>query len=357
MSAPAGHPGEAVAAAIAQGGLKSPDLLVQKIDLVRRAALVVRMSREGYRAASFLDDRIFTPQTEGTWISLAQLESALASVRPALPLHFIFHAGHVGSTLLSRLLEEACGVLALREPLVLRTLAEAHDVIDLPESLLSPAEFASQLALQLKLWQRGYSDSKCVVLKATSSAGRLGPALLAAQEGARAVYLNLKAEPYLAALLAGENSPIDLRGHGPERVRRLARLLGTEAPRLHLLALGEMAALAWLTERLTEKRLGDEFGARVLSLDFDVFLKDVPAAMASAAHHLALPASSEVLAKLGTSPVLRSYSKAPEHAYSPSLRQEILAESRQHHAQEIGRGLRWLERMAAMNAGVAAVLV
>jgi hypothetical protein len=314
------------------------------------------MSREAYRAASFLDDRILTPQSEGAWISLAQLESALAQVRTAQPLHFIFHAGHVGSTLLSRLLEEAGGVFSLREPLVLRTLAEAHDVLELPESLLSPAEFSGLLAMQLKLWGRGYPDSACVVVKATSSAARIGPALLAGRSDARAIYLNLKAEPYLATLLAGENSPLDLRGHAPERVRRLARLLGTEAPRLHLLSLGEIAALAWLTERLTQQRLADQFQPRVRALDFDEFLQDIPAAMASAAGHFGISASPQYLSAIGRSPVLRSYSKAPEHAYSPGLRLEILAQSRQRNRDEIGRGMRWLERMAALNGTVTAVL-
>jgi hypothetical protein len=33
---------------------------------------------------------------------------------------------------------------------------------------------------------------------------------LAHDAGSRAIYMNLRAEPYLAALLAGENSPLDL---------------------------------------------------------------------------------------------------------------------------------------------------
>jgi hypothetical protein len=70
---------------------------------------------------------------------------------------------------------------------------------------------------------------------------------------ARAIYLNLRAEPFLATLLAGPNSPSDLRGHGAERMRRLMRILAIEpATPLHALSLGELAAMSWLTETATQ---------------------------------------------------------------------------------------------------------
>ena len=48
---------------------------------------------------------------------------------------------------MSRLLDEIDGVLPLREPLPLRTLADAHDVLHQQESLLSEARFDGDLAL------------------------------------------------------------------------------------------------------------------------------------------------------------------------------------------------------------------
>jgi hypothetical protein len=53
-------------------------------------------------------------------------------------------------------------------------------------------------------------------VKATSSAARLAPAILS-RNGTRAIYLNQRAESAIATLLAGQNSPLDLRGHGPGR--------------------------------------------------------------------------------------------------------------------------------------------
>src|SRR4051812_34839527 len=122
------------------GLVASPDVYVQKIDLARSAALLVHLNESAYRAASFLDDRILTPGLKGAWAGLESTLGAAGSGVAGKPLHFIFHTGHVGSTLLSRLLDESGCVLSLREPLPLRTLADAHDVVGAPESLLSPAE-------------------------------------------------------------------------------------------------------------------------------------------------------------------------------------------------------------------------
>ena len=51
-----------------------------------------------------------------------------------------------------RVADEMDGVLPLREPLPLLRLADAHDVLREPESLLSECQFGSDLALFMTLW-------------------------------------------------------------------------------------------------------------------------------------------------------------------------------------------------------------
>jgi hypothetical protein len=97
----------------------------------------------------------------------------------------------------------------------------------------SGAEFGRHLALFLTLWGRGDGATRCVVLKATSIAGRMAVPILASSANSKAIYMNLRAEPYLATLLAGQNSPIDLRGHGPGRIRRLQARVGVPLAPLH----------------------------------------------------------------------------------------------------------------------------
>jgi hypothetical protein len=258
--------------------------------------------------------------------------------------------------LVSRLLGEASGVLSLREPMPLRVLAEAADEANAPHALTSAAQVDALLQWFIVLWSRGYPDTKAVVLKATSSAQRLAQALLQRAPGARAIAMNLKAEPYIATLLSGENSYIDLRGHGPERYRRLSRLAAQPAAPLSAMSLGEIAALTWLVEALTQAAARRACGERVLPLDFDTFLNDPADAMRSVCAHFGLTPPDAFFAGVQNSPVLQHYSKAPERAYTPQFRAQILAQSRKINADEIRKGMDWLEAFARVSPAAADAL-
>jgi len=334
----------------------SPDAYPQKIDLNSWTVLVVLFNAGAYRSASFLDDRILGPATQGAWLPVGRVADASGHATNGRPLHFIFHTGHVGSTLVSRLLDETGEVLSLREPLPLRTLAEAHDVLGQTDSLLSAAQFDLVLAMFMRLWSRGYDVTRSVVVKATSSAGRMAVPILAASAGSRAIYMNLRAEPYLATLLAGQNSPTDLRGHGSERMRRLqARIAAPLAP-LHTLSIGELAAMSWLAESWTQRETVKRFAGRVIALDFDQFLSTVADSMGRILGHFELSDDAHYLSEVGRSPVLTRYSKAPEHAYTPNIRAEVLRDSRRHNREEIRKGMDWLERHARSDPAVAEIV-
>jgi hypothetical protein len=331
----------------------SPDAYPQNIDFARESVLVVLFDANSYRAASFLDDRVLGLGTKGAWLPLSRVAEASRQVRNARPVHFIFHTGHVGSTLLSRLLDEGFAVLSLREPLPLRTLATAHDSLGRDDSPLGRTGFDDALASFMRLWSRGYPDTHSVVVKATSAAGRLAAPILAASVGSRAVYLNLRAEPYLATLLAGENSPIDLRGHGPERIQRLRSYGAERLPPLHELSHGELAAMSWLCESCTQREAVERFPDRVMTLDFDDFLADVGGSMLRVLGHFALPHDARTASAMEASPALMRYSKAPEYPYTPSVRAEVLRDSRRDNREEIRKGMVWLEARARSDVALA----
>jgi hypothetical protein len=333
----------------------SPDSYPQKIDLVREMVLLVQTDATVYRSASFLDDRILGPATQGAWVPIGAVAQASRSIGNARPVHFIFHTSHVGSTLVSRLLDETGTVLSLREPLPLRTLADAQDALGRSDSLLSDSQFDLALAMFMRLWGRGYDATRCVVVKATSSAARLAARILAASDGSRAVYLNLRPEPYLATLLGGQNSPTDLRGHGPERMRRLQARVAAPLPPLHTLSIGELAALSWLAETSTQRDAVKRFPDRIMAVDFEEFLATVAESMERILAHLALPHDARYLSGVGGSPALTRYSKAPEYAYSPSVREEVLRDSRRHNRDEIRKGMAWLERRMHSDKALAEI--
>ena len=323
----------------------SPGLYPQKFDPEKGAVYFTRVTEAGYQGASFLDERL--QGANSVWVPFVEVEQAVAGAPAGLPLHFIFHTGHVGSTLLSRLIEEAGGVLGLREPLPLRTLAEMQDRGD--------QSVPRVLETFLKLWRRGFAGTRTVVLKATSSSGRIAPALLDASPASKAVYLNLKPEPYLATLLAGANALVDLKGFESERSRRIAAMLG--APPQAPASIGELAAMSWLAESLSRARALDAAGARMLALDFDAMLADVGATLLRVLAHFDIAAPPGFAAAIASSPVLMRYSKAPrQFAYSPNMRAQLLAQARAEFGGEIAKGIRYLEEFAARNMNVAALL-
>jgi hypothetical protein len=210
------------------------------------------------------------------------------------------------------------------------------------------------LEILLRLWERGFGDSEAVILKATSTAERLGPKLLALRGNSRALTLNVTAESYLATMLAAENSAVDLNAYGPERFHRLGRLLNAAPPRPA--SLGELAAMSWLVERLTQDDLLHAFGERILPLDFDAVLQNTGMALVKILAHLQIPATLEEAAAIASGPVIARYSKAPEHAYSAQLRADRLAEAKRLYGAEIRAALIWLGQLGQLHQRVAAIL-
>lgn len=337
--------------------MASPELHLHQLDVVQQAGLFVQMPAGAYRAASFLDGRSFSARTLAGRIPLDAIrEAVLSGPAPGTPLHFIFHMGHTGSTLLSRLLDESGAVQPLREPLALRDLAAMHDKRADPASLMSPEGLDACIEIMLRLWARCREGRRCAVLKATSSAARTGGVLMAARPAARAVYLSMAREPYLAVILGGPASHVDVRGHAEERMRRLADFLGPPDKPLYAFSPGELAALSWATEALTRERLRDAVGERLLKLDFDAFLSDVPAYMLRVLKHFNLPGGEELAGRIARSPALGQYAKAPEHAYSSQLRADVIRQSMQQNRAEIARGMALLDAMAGKYKEVAKLL-
>ena len=77
--------------------------LVQAIDPKDRLIRLIRMNDEAYRRASFLDDRVLGDAADARLCSLDEAVAAAVRIGPDRA-GWIFHIGHVGSTLVSRLL-------------------------------------------------------------------------------------------------------------------------------------------------------------------------------------------------------------------------------------------------------------
>jgi hypothetical protein len=282
-----------------------------------------------YEKASFLDGRLGRP--EAARLAFAELETAAQ----ALPLacDWIFHVGHVGSTLMSRLLGGHPRVFGVREPQVLRTLAAGP---------WRGEDLDRRLAVFQRLWSRVWAPPKRALVKATSMASALAPRILAQNRSARAILMTVAPETYLATILGGANLK-DVQAAAPGRIARLAQRLGADP--WTGLSPGELAALSWAADMAALAEAGDS--GRALWIDFEAFLADPAGGIAAALTHLHGSAEPDAVRRVAASPYLQRYSKAPEYAYTPELRAQVLAQARAAAGAEIARGLAWLDRACA----------
>lgn len=309
--------------------------LAQALDPVAGLVRYVRMTQDSYRSASFLDDRLLQSPVEQHVLDWAGSTSAIAAGPPA-DVRWIFHIGHVGSTLLSRLLGELVDVLAVREPRFLRDLALAE----------APAKFTD---IARHLLGRTFSKPQIAIVKATSFVSEIAAELIG--PSGRAIFVHASPRAYIGTILAGENSLIELATLEPlRRARMTARVRLDAYPDRP----AYKAAAAWACEMTALEAAADEVGGeRIHWLDFDRLLADVPASLGNAAGFLELRASPDQLLAIGNGPLLRRYSKALEYDYSPALRQELIAEALAANASDLAGALAML-RSAAQDSPLLA---
>jgi hypothetical protein len=322
----------------------SPELFPIDLHPPSDAVALIPLSRIDYEKASFLDTRLerrpaFTP---------AFAEVAQAAEGLPVACDYIFHIGHVGSTLLSRLLGTDPRVFSLREPLALRTLAQGDT--------WPAAERDRRLAVLLALYSRTWLPAQRTLIKATSLVSEIAGPLLALAPASRALMMTVRPETYLATILGGPNSRAELAVAAPARLARLDRRLGQET-RLGELSEGELAAMSWACEMAALAAAAATHPRRAAWIDFDAFLADPRAGLARALTALHGEAPPDAVERLATSAYFERYSKQPEYAFGPDVRRQVLAAARQDFAGEIARGLAWLDRTATQPPVAAALQI
>lgn len=319
-------------------------------DLQKDQVLLSTMSEAAFRQASFLDQRLFTPDLQRQVVSWADVASVPLS--PLAKPQYIFHIGHVGSTLISRLLGELDSVLALREPAILRQLADVR--VTMPAEIGWTDEEQTERLDQMESWlSRTFRSEQRVMIKASSFVSPLARPLLAAE--GMALFLFTSLERYLQTILAGDASKQEAAALSDIRLLRLGQHCGENFGDKETLSLAKTAALGWLCEMVT---LCDAEihcpGAKIAWLDFDSFLDHPEDELQAAARHFGHELSPPNAQTLVSGPIMKQYSKAPEFDYSASLRAELLAEAAQIHADDIRQTLLWVDEMARRFPEVAA---
>lgn len=296
-------------------------------------ALVLEFERSDYRRASFLDQRALRSQMGGWEVTRFELEAALEGQVARPSVNWLFHIGHCGSTLVSRLLDLVPGVLGLREPLPLLSLAHAR--ADSP-----------WFALTVQLLSRGFADTRAVIVKPTSVVLNVAEPLLEATAG-HACLLWVDLSTWLATLLRDESL--------------LASTLATETLRLNSVPLtptpeaitaAERLSRLWLMEQFRWQRLSADprFGSRLLDLDFADALANPASAIARLAQHYQVDFPPNLMRDIGDSQILARYAKDDHQIFNADTRRRELAAAHALYRADIEAGVAWAERTLAREA-------
>jgi hypothetical protein len=311
---------------------RSPAWLPLEVDAT--AVKLVCLSEAAYRAASFLDQRLLSLGYAQQTCTAATLQGAAAQL--ACRAQYVFHIGHVGSTLISRLIGEHPQLFSLREPELLRTIATGQ----------SGGGGVPDLSVALALLSRTWQPSQRAVIKVTSFVSELAETILAGADRPSAIFMFAQPLQYLRGILAGPNSRVETRQLAPARLQRLARRFAQSGWRPEPLSEGEYIAMSWLCEMTALRQAARRVGRQVLWVDFDLFLAAPVAGLEAILRTLGVSAAPAEIEALVSGPLMRQYSKAPEYPYDAGLRRQVLESGDREHQTEIRRGMDWLQKAA-----------
>ncbi|MFC3814913.1 hypothetical protein [Lysobacter sp. GCM10012299] len=302
------------------------------LDVASRVFSFVELDDAVIERSSFLDTRIDAPLAAAVQVEQARIPRDL----PNTSIGWLFHTSFCGSTLAARALHCPPAAVCLREPLVLRRLADArHGAVPL-QGLLE-----STVRLLARPWHAGGA----VVIKPTHAALNLASDLLAATPGSRAVVLTSSLQDFLVSNL---KKPPESQSRIPQLAER-ALAIGTFASRLPSQALAPpdllcVAALQWAAQREAVADLvAMDDGARVRAVDMTWLLGDLAGAMAQCARWLRLDIPAQVLRERCEAVGGRN-AKAMDVAYSATQRVREADIVVAHFARELGHALEWSER-------------
>jgi len=324
--------------------LTSPAMFLRDVDPLRGTAVFTPMTEESYRASAFLDNRIVRAGDRDMAVDLDDLVE-LASAMPGerRVIHYLFHVGHCGSTLLSRILGERPCYLALREPPLLMGLSRSARALDRPGFPISRQRWQSLSDLSLMTLAKTWRPDQTALVKPTSQAGNLIPMLMSHTGRERAVMLYTDLEAYLATMLRPHTRRETLLFARDFRVKDFCRLKPDAPGTADAYEAGPLVAMSWLLHvREMLAGLDDpQIGPRCMLLHFGTFLADPAGTTERICEFLGPALSTEEERVTACTHWLSVAAKLPDQAYSAGDRDRELAASRSANAADITAGMRW----------------
>lgn len=318
--------------------IADPDWLPHRYDETDDSFRFVRVSREDHRSASFLTDEHLGGTQNFIAVPRDRIDKSLV---PQAPVHFIFHSAYCCSTLAARMFDLEGVAMGFKEPVLL------NDIVGWRRRGAETQSLAAVLDLSLSLLSRPLGHDQHVVIKPSSIANVIGPAILAMRPNARALLLYAPIEEFLSSIavkgLWGRQwARTSLIGQAKDHA--LSHKFTTE----ELLELTDLqiAGLSWLSHLAIFTRMQKKLGAnRVAFCDSATLLRDPLRTTKAFYRHLEIPLGYSEARAIAEGPVFTRNSKDGA-AYSADDRQARLDHTREYNREEIDMVAEWIRQLA-----------
>jgi hypothetical protein len=319
-----------------------PQIYIFDFVLKTKLTKFLLVDEEHLDLAPFVDIR-FEPMAKGYFLfptfDLFGLERQHQIERPRS--RFIFHHAFVCSTLLARCLNQIDAFFSLKEPWILRRLADTKRA---PGSRIPGSQWQQMFTTYMMLLAKNYKTGKSPVIKVTNVASNLLVDVLKFLPGHSSLYLYSDLKSFLISNL---KKPEDTKRKMPELaawfinevdfVRRFPRYC--EVDQLSFL---QICALIWVANLYNFRCNVEKYpGQHVRTLDMQVFLEhpqDTLMALSIFFGHQ--PDSGEVSLMAGPD-ILESNAKQQQQKYNRGVREQESRQVVSVFGNEIERTLAW----------------
>ena len=295
----------------------------------------------------FIDIR-FEPLAKAQfWVDTAELFALearhdVARPRPA----FIFHHAFVCSTLLARCLNQIDAFFSLKEPWILRRLADHKRANG---DLTASPRWRESFCSYVRLLCRDFRTGRTPVIKATNVANNLLTDVLEFMPDSPVLYVYSDLESFLVSNL---KKPDDTR----QRILGLARgVLGdsdfvqkhADLPDVARLNFLQVCGLYWLVSLYNFRdAMGKHSDARARTLDAGDFLGDPARNLGRVSRHFGHESDPAETQAMIHAQVMGTNAKDQSASYGVEQRQAEMDRIRSRHGQELKDALAWTESWA-----------
>ena len=321
----------------------SAEWLPHRYDATRDCFHMVSVSRQRHRKMPFLTDQYLGEGVERRAVSRA---TAMIHAMPPAPIHFIFHSAFCCSTLLASAFDLPGISMGLKEPVLF------NDIIGWRHRGATGPQVAKVLDDGLALMARPFEQGEAIIVKPSSIANPMIPALMALRPQSRAVLLHAPLADYLTSIARkGMEGRLWVRDLLKKLLREGMIDLGI-APADYLgLTDIQVAAIGWLAQHMQFQKLAGALGDRVVTLNSDMFIAKPSESLGQLARHFDLDTHMERISAVASTDLFNHNSKNGE-AFTAVNRTEAAAMGRSIHAEEIDKVEQWA-RVIATNRTIA----